>query len=78
MCHLNCFQNQIFHLSTMSSTSASAQPNDISKSQGGHSVNIAPRTSQIGALFKPIFSFRLPISGDVISKTSTHDMSTYE
>ena len=27
------------------------------------------------ALFKPIFTFRLSISGDVISKTFTHDMS---
>ena len=30
-------------------------------------MNIAPRTIQICALFKPIFSFRLSISGDVIS-----------
>ena len=59
-------------------SSVSDQPNDISKLQCGHSVNIAPRTIQICALFKPIFSFRLSISGDVISKKCTHDMSCVE
>ena len=56
-----------YFICLVTSTSASAQPNDISKLQCGHSVNIAPRTIQICALFKPIFSFRLFISGDVIS-----------
>ena len=48
------------------------------KSTLGHSVNIAPRTIQMCALFKPIFSFRLSISGYVILKTFTHDMSCAE
>ena len=36
------------------------------------------RTIQICALFKPIFSLRLSISGYGISKTFTHDMSCAE
>ena len=37
-------------------------------------MNTAPRTRNV-CFFKPIFSLRLSISGDVISKTFTHDMS---
>ena len=41
-------------------------------------MNIAPRTIKMCALFKPIFSFRLSISGYVILKTFRHDMSCAE
>ena len=45
----------------------------ISQLQCEHSVNTAPRTKNV-CFFKPLFLLRLSISGDVISKTFTHDL----